>query len=81
MDLILAAAERTSMVGVKIFFGVMEVAIIAIGIYIVRNRDKFFGYKGKEGDTYASAQLRMIMVVLVWVHAVVITALMILGIH
>ena len=69
------------MTGVKVFFCIVEVAIIAGGIYMIRNRHKFFGYKGQEGDTYASANLRMVMVVLVWIHAVIITALMILGLH
>ena len=76
----LLAASRSgagSVVGLKIFFAVLEVLIIGAGIYIYRNRKAFFGYKGEEGDTYASANLRMIMVVLVWIHAVIITALMI----
>ena len=59
------------------FFAFLEVLIIGAGIYIFRERKKLFGYKGEEGDTYASANLRMIMVVLVWIHAVIITALMI----
>ena len=66
-----------SVVGLKVFFSILELLIIAAGVYIYRNRTKFFGYKGVEGDTYASANLRMIMVVLVWIHAVIITALMI----
>ena len=66
-----------SAVGLKVFFAVLEVLLIATGIYIYRNRKAFFGYKGEEGDTYASANLRMIMVVLVWIHAVIITGLMI----
>jgi hypothetical protein len=64
-------------VGLKVFFAVLEVLILAAGFYIFQNRKKFFGYKGEEGDTYASANLRMIMVVLVWIHTVIITALMI----
>jgi len=64
-------------VGLKIFFAFLELLILAAGVYMFRHRDKFFGYKGAEGDTYASANLRMVMVVLVWIHAVIITALMI----
>lgn len=64
-------------IGLKVFFGSLELLLLAAGLYIFRCRKKLFGYKGEEGDTYASAQLRMIMVVLVWVHAVIITALMI----
>ena len=66
-----------SVVGLKIFFAFLELLLIAAGIYIFRQRKKLFSYKGEENDTYASANLRMIMVVLVWVHAVIITALMI----
>jgi hypothetical protein len=56
---------------------VLEVLLILAGVYMFRNRKKFFSYKGQEGDNYASANLRMIMVVLVWIHAVIITGLMI----
>jgi hypothetical protein len=66
-----------SVAGLKIFFAFLEVLLIASGIYMFRNRKKFFSYKGQEGDNYASANLRMIMVVLVWIHAVIITGLMI----
>lgn len=66
-----------SVAGLKIFFAILEVLIVAAGIYIFRCRKKLFAYRHEEGDTYASSNLRMIMVVLVWIHAVVITALMI----
>jgi hypothetical protein len=66
-----------SVVGLKVFFTVLELLLLGAGVYIFQQRKKLFGYKGEEGDTYASANLRMIMVVLVWIHAVVITALMI----
>lgn len=59
------------------FFGLVELLLVAAGIYLFRCRKKLFGYKGEEDDTYASANLRMIMVVLVWIHAVILTALMI----
>ena len=79
MDELLAVSRSGagSVVGLKVFFAALEVLIIGAGIYIYRQRKKLFGYKGEEGDTYASANLRMIMVVLVWIHAVIITALMI----
>jgi hypothetical protein len=80
MDEFLAVSRSGagSAIGLKVFFGFLELLIIGAGIYIFRCRKKLFGYKREEGgDTYASAQLRMIMVVLVWVHAVIITALMI----
>jgi hypothetical protein len=66
-----------SAAGLKVFFAVLEVIILGAGVYIFRQRKRLFGFKGEEGDTYASANLRMIMVVLVWIHAVIITALMI----
>ena len=79
MDELLALSRSGagSVAGLKIFFAVLELLIIGAGVYIYRNRKAFFGYKGEEGDSYASANLRMIMVVLVWIHAVIITALMI----
>ncbi len=61
----------------KGFFCVLELLIIAAGIYVFRKREKLFAYKGKEGDTYASANLRLAMVVLIWVHAVIFTAIMV----
>ena len=76
MELILADARGTA-TGLKVFFGVLFVLVLCAGVYILRNRKKFFGYAGKEGDTYASANLRMWLVILVWIHALIITALMI----
>ena len=64
-------------VALKLFFSLLEVLVIAAGIYVFRSREKLFGYKGKEGDTYASANLRLAMVVLIWVHAVIFTGIMI----
>ncbi|MFL6531522.1 MAG: hypothetical protein ACJ8KX_13720 [Chthoniobacterales bacterium] len=73
----LAYANKANAVGLKVFFGFLLVLVLAAGIYIIRNRQAFFSHKGKEGDTYASANLRMWLVILVWIHAVIITALMI----
>ena len=61
----------------KIFFSFLEVLIIFAGIYLIRCREKLFGYKDEEGDTYASANLRLAMLVLIWVHAVIVTGIMI----
>jgi hypothetical protein len=66
-----------SVIGLKIFFAIVEIIIIGAGIYLYRERAKLFSYKKQEGDTYASANLRMAMVILVWIHAVIITAIMI----
>jgi hypothetical protein len=73
----LAYANKANAVGLKIFFGFLLVLILAAGVYILRHRKKFFGYRADSSDTYASANLRMWLVILVWIHAVVITALMI----
>jgi hypothetical protein len=61
----------------KVFFSLLELLVIGAGIYVFRRREKLFAYKGKESDTYASANLRLAMVVLIWVHAVIFTAIMI----
>jgi hypothetical protein len=42
-----------------------------------RNRKKFFCPSGDPGDTYASANLRMWMVILILVHAIIVTTVMI----
>jgi hypothetical protein len=64
-------------IALKIFFAFIEVLLIAAGIYLIRCRAKLFGYKGQEGDTSASANLRMAMLVLIWIHAVIINLIMI----
>ncbi len=51
--------------------------MLGAGFYAFRHRMQFFGYHGSEGNAYASANLRMWLVILVWIRAVVITALMI----
>lgn len=71
------AARTSDPVGLRIFFGLALALLLFAGAYMVRNRKRFFGYHGQEGDTYASANLRMWLVVLVWLHAVVITTIMI----
>ena len=76
-ELLAVSRSGAPSVALKIFFSILELIIIGAGIYIFRHRTKLFGYKGEEGDTYASANLRLVMVVLVWIHAVIITALMI----
>jgi len=64
-------------VALKSFFLFLELLIIGGGIYVFRIREQLFAYKGKEGDTYASANLRLAMVVLIWIHAVIFTAFII----
>lgn len=61
----------------KGFFSVVELLIIAAGIYVFRIREKLFSYKGQENDSRASANLRLAMVVIIWIHAVVFGAYMI----
>lgn len=61
----------------KGFFAVAFILLICAAIYLVKNRKKFFGYHGDPGDTYASANLRMWMVILILIHAIVITGIMI----
>ncbi|MGZ5021713.1 MAG: hypothetical protein ACXWFY_04290 [Chthoniobacterales bacterium] len=73
----LAYANKANPIGLKVFFSLLLLLVLAAGLYILRNRKKFFGFRGDASDTYASANLRMWLVILVWIHAVVITALMI----
>jgi hypothetical protein len=62
----------------KGFFGVTFLLLVSAAIYLIRNRKPVFGYKGDPGDSYASANLRMWMVILILIHAIVITGIMIL---
>ena len=75
MTTFLAAAANAA--GLRVFFSMLLLLVLGAGFYMFRNRKKFFGHVGGEGDTYASANLRMWLVILVWIHAVVITTLMI----
>ena len=61
----------------KGFFSVMLLLLLTAAVYMVRNRKKFFSHTGDPGDTYASANLRMWMVILILIHAIVITTIMI----
>lgn len=75
--LAVSRSAALSAIPLKVFFGLLELLIIGAGIYLFRCRKKLFDYRGAEDDTYASANLRMAMVILVWIHAVILTALMI----
>jgi hypothetical protein len=73
----LMIAAASSATGLRVVFGIVLLLLLAAGVYILRHRREFFGYHGAEGDTYASANLRMWLVILVWIHAVLLTTLMI----
>ena len=79
MEIILAASKLGpgAAIALKIFFGFLELLLISAGIYFIRNRKKFFRQTPEEGDTYAAANLRMALVVLVWIHSVILTGIMI----
>ncbi|HMJ05912.1 MAG TPA: hypothetical protein VK474_06615, partial [Chthoniobacterales bacterium] len=66
MEILAAAADAT---GLRIFFGFLLLLVLSAGFYMFRHRKEFFGHLGGEGDTYASANLRMWLVILVWIHA------------
>ena len=61
----------------KVFFGVVFIALITGTTYLFRNRTRFFGYRSDPGDTRASANLRLWMVILILIHAIIISAIMI----
>jgi len=75
MDIIAAAAK--SRPELKVFFGVVLVLLLASTVYMFRNRKKFFCPSGDPGDTPASANLRMWMVILILIHAIIVTTIMI----
>jgi hypothetical protein len=61
----------------RVFFSVLLVLLLAAAGYIFRNRKTFFSHTGDPGDTRASANLRMWMIILILMHAVVVTTVMI----
>ena len=73
----ITAAAARSHPELKAFFGVVLVLLLIAAIYMFRNRRKFFSHSGDPGDTYASANLRMWMVVLILIHAIIVTTIMI----
>lgn len=77
MEIILAATKPGASLPLKIFFTAVEFLIVWAGIYFFRHRKKFFSHKKGEDDTYASANLRLAMVVLIWIHSVIVGAIMI----
>jgi hypothetical protein len=74
---LLGYIDRANAPGLRVFFGFVLLLVIAAGIYLYRNRTALFDHKGNDGDSYASGNLRMWMMILIWIHAVLITALMI----
>ncbi len=60
----LAAAANAT--GMRVSFSVLLVLVLTAGLYILRNRQKFFGHTGDASDSYALANLRMWLVLLVW---------------
>jgi hypothetical protein len=61
----MAIAVAASAVGLQIFFSTLLLAVLGAGFYLARNRRKFFAHHGYEGDTYASANLRLWLVILI----------------
>jgi hypothetical protein len=77
MELFFAKLDPGASIPLKIFFTFVEGLIVWAGIYLYCRREKFFSHKSGEGDTYASANLRLAMVVLIWIHSVIVGAIMI----
>ena len=78
MEALFAGLPPGASLALKVFFSVVEILIIGAGIYLFQQRKKLFAHIGQEGDTSASANLRLAMVVMIWIHSVVLTAIMIL---
>jgi hypothetical protein len=75
MRAIIAAAKSSP--ELKGFFSVLFILLIGAAVYMFRNRSKFFCATGDPGDTPASANLRMWMVILILIHAIIVTVIMI----
>jgi hypothetical protein len=70
--LAVARSGAGSALGLQVFFGLLLLVVLLAGFYLFRSRQRFFGHHADPADSYASANLRMWMALLVWIHAVVI---------
>ena len=71
MLLAVAHSHAESVLPLRIFFSVCLVAVILSGVYIFKNRKKFFSRDPNvTGDHYGARNLRLWQVILVWVLAV-----------
>lgn len=60
-----------SVLALRIFFGVCLLIVLAAGLYVFRIRRRLFGQDRQFlGDSWASRNLRLWQVILVWVLAV-----------
>ncbi|CAN5543878.1 hypothetical protein BH20VER1_BH20VER1_19020 [soil metagenome] len=75
--LAVARSGAGSALGLKIFFSLLLVLVLLGGFSVFRSREKMLSHRGDLSDSYASGNLRMWMVLLVWIHAVVILIAMI----
>ena len=71
----LLATTAGHSVPLKVFFGLVFVALLTVTFYVIRNRKRLFSHKIGD-DTYASANLRMWMIILVLIHAIILSLLM-----
>ena len=71
MLLAVAHSHAESVLPLRIFFSVCLLAVILSGVYIFKNRKKFFSRDPNvTGDHYGARNLRLWQVILVWVLAV-----------
>ena len=73
MDALFVAAThqlQDATVGLRIVFGVCLVAVIFAGLYLIKKRRELFGRDPHvTADTWASRNLRLWQVILVWILA------------
>ena len=71
MLLAVAHSHAESVLPLRIFFSVCLLAVILSGVYIFKNRKKFFSRDPNvTGDHYGARNLRLWQVILVWVLAI-----------
>ena len=64
-------SHADSVLALRIFFSLCLVAVIVAGLYIFRNRQKFFGRDPHvTADHYGARNLRLWQVILVWILAI-----------
>lgn len=64
-------SHAESVLPLRIFFGVCLIVVVLAGLYIFRNRRRFFERDPQvTGDHYGARNLRLWQVILVWILAI-----------
>jgi len=79
---IVTRSHADSVLPLRIFFSFWLVLALGVGFYLLRNRERLFSGTGgdRTTDSPAAGNLRMWMIILIFLHVAVILTLMIIEI-